>query len=257
MLVNLSNRFALNNNCHKKEEDSYYDNYLMTVGLMKSCKFGTTDFKIIPKSFSAKVHDVYDYCTKKLVITYPDGKISEFLRIPNVVLYKERSLDFNKTGVFLGVPRVFTKTLQSCLQSIIINPLFEDKVIKSDKNYWWTQAILSDTFVGNNCIFIISMDEDGNYIEETFSSFEELFEKTSSSVLINIQCNILLTSKVPVEKIGMEWPEDLSRMSIIANSINVTDLSDVPKPKLWQPIKARVSPKDVASDALLERLALR
>ncbi|KAL8882946.1 MAG: hypothetical protein Q9198_000128 [Flavoplaca austrocitrina] len=73
-------------------------------------------------------------------------------------------------------------------------PLFQDKKILADSQYWWTRASFAEAAEGKEYIRIV--DDDG---EEYIGSFADLFAEYPTSMLANVTCTLKFKGEVPAD----------------------------------------------------------
>jgi len=230
------------------------DEALLELPLLHRCALDTSNPRTVPKgNLNIKDADSFDYMTRSLRVAYPGCVPSITMLIPNVIIHSETFNLFGKTGVYVGVPQEWTRYVKGKLGTQNIKANFEDQVITSDEKYWWTRCGFDVAQVEHEYIFVVEEDDQG-IAESAYADFPALFGVLGSAIVANVTCGINLTAKIPIVKQGSVDGSEEWRAKLNITRVNVTDLSDVERPRSNTMQKSIAGKKDIARGALAAKL---
>lgn len=169
------------------------ENAFMTPELIKKCTFSVgspTPVRVNEEESGQKKAGAtapMQYYQKFTEINYPNGDKSASMIIPNCVMHHDISDYYGKPSIYIGVPMTsFVREMQLKLSTTGNSPLFQDKKIMSDANYWWTRASFSPAAEGKEYVRILGDDDEPEY----YGSFAEFFADYPTSAVANITCTL-------------------------------------------------------------------
>lgn len=181
--------------------DVVTDEATLIPALVSQCSISTTVAQLLPKTLGMKDSATFDYYSKQVKITYPDGTSRTTAVIPGVVFHYETFDHYGKTGVYVGIPQTFVAALNRKMAEIRTRCIFEETALASDSKWWWIHCGFSTAEADNEYIYIIE-DEGGEILETPFANFSELFNYIGSSVIATVTCTIKMSTKISVDKKG-------------------------------------------------------
>ncbi|KAG8532345.1 uncharacterized protein KY384_003986 [Bacidia gigantensis] len=101
--------------------------------------------------------------------------------IPDVVIHHSVFEYYGKASYYVGISKAIVEAISRKLSTVGANPVFEDKRIVSDKDYWWTKTSLLPAEEDKEYIRVC--EEDG---DDYFASFQDYFNEYLTTSLANV-----------------------------------------------------------------------
>jgi hypothetical protein len=203
---------------------------LLTAELLARCSFSTTKERLEPKTLSQGSPALFDYYKRNVKINLP-GRVprSTFL-LSSVVLHHNAFIRFGRVYAYIGVPQAIERGIAIAMINSGTRPLFKRDGLGSEDTYWWTCHGFPPAAIGKERAFVVNT-HGGEVCKIPFTSLEDLFVYTASSVAADVTCSMEMTAEVPVSRNGLITDDDEWQLNLSISKIIVTDFISMDKPE--------------------------